>query len=91
MITLDVAPGVHRVEHASTCCYLVEDDTHRGGVLVDGGLPGCRPLVEQLLWQRRMSWESLEAVVLTHAHFDHLGVCAVAERRGRRPGLLREF
>ncbi len=80
--TLDVAPGVHRVEHASTCCYLVEDDTHRGGVLIDGGLPGCRPLVEQLLWRRRMSWESLEAVVLTHAHFDHLGVCAAAERRG---------
>jgi glyoxylase-like metal-dependent hydrolase (beta-lactamase superfamily II) len=80
VITLDVAPGVHRVQHASTCCYLVEDGS--GAVLVDGGLPGCRRLVEQLLWHRRLQWEDLEAIVLTHAHFDHLGVCAAAERRG---------
>jgi glyoxylase-like metal-dependent hydrolase (beta-lactamase superfamily II) len=84
VITLDVAPGVHRVELASTCCYLVEDTDHRSVVLVDGGLPAHGPYVERALGLRGLGWDDVEAIVLTHAHFDHLGVCAVAERRGVR-------
>ena len=79
MITLDVGPGVHRVERASTCCYLVEHDA--GAVLVDGGLPRFRGQVDGLLASRGLAWADVDAIVLTHAHFDHLGVCAEAEER----------
>jgi glyoxylase-like metal-dependent hydrolase (beta-lactamase superfamily II) len=68
MIQRDVAPGVHRVEDSYTNWYLVEADD--GITVVDCGVP--------------MSWQSLHealgkqvdqvrAVVLTHAHFDHVG------------------
>lgn len=38
MITMDVAPGVHRVSAASTNLYLLEDEERV--TLIDGGLPG---------------------------------------------------
>jgi len=67
----NVAPGVHRVEDAYTNWYIVEE----GGRLtvVDTGVPtSWDSLIEALKSiGRRLS--DIEAVVLTHAHFDHLG------------------
>lgn len=81
VFTTDVVAGVHRVEHAATCCYLVEDGSG-GPVLVDGGLPRTDVHVERLLARLGSGWDDVTAIVLTHAHFDHLGVCAAAESRG---------
>ena len=36
-IELDLAPGVHRIEHAFTNCYVITDDD--GITLVDAGFP----------------------------------------------------
>ena len=68
----EVAPGVHLVSHSYVNCYLVEDDD--GVTLVDAGLPRVwYPLGLALrLLGRRPS--DLRALVLTHAHFDHVGV-----------------
>src|SRR3954466_1656119 len=79
MVDRNVAEGVHRIEDAFTNWYLIEDDD--GITVVDCGVPD--------------SWESLleavgdrlgavRAVVLTHAHFDHVGF---AERARRELGV----
>ncbi len=78
MLTLDVVPGVHRVQHASTCCYLVESEGQV--VLVDGGFPATHGRLGSLLERLGLGWPDLDAIVLTHAHFDHLGVCAGLEK-----------
>ncbi|QCU76960.1 MBL fold metallo-hydrolase [Citricoccus sp. SGAir0253] len=72
MFTQNVAPGVHLIEHAHVNCYLLEDDD--GLTLVDAGLPAVwRELGEAIRTLGRTP-RDLKALVLTHAHFDHVGV-----------------
>lgn len=81
-LELDVAPGVHRLAHAYVSCYLVEGSS--GGLtLVDAGLPASWPLLGRALRTLGRTPEEIQAVVLTHAHFDHVGMAArVRERTG---------
>jgi glyoxylase-like metal-dependent hydrolase (beta-lactamase superfamily II) len=67
----DVAEGVHRIEDAFTNWYLIED----GGrlTIVDAGVPGSWESLQRVLGQLGRSGEDVAALVLTHAHFDHLG------------------
>jgi glyoxylase-like metal-dependent hydrolase (beta-lactamase superfamily II) len=68
-----VAEGVFRLSTAATNCYLVVDGD--GIVLIDGGLPRTWPkLVTALESVGATPWD-LSAVVLTHGHFDHVGMC----------------
>lgn len=71
MLHTDVAPGVHLLTHAHVNCVLVEDED--GLTLVDAGFPAVwRPLGEAV---RRIGRRpsDIKALVLTHAHFDHVG------------------
>lgn len=72
-LTRDVADGVHLVTGAYVNCYLIEDET--GVTLVDTGLPAMWPVLMGALAQLGRRPEDLTGVVVTHAHFDHLG-CA---------------
>lgn len=76
MITMDVAPGVHAVTAASTNLYVVEDD--EGVTLVDAGLPRMWQETTTLLGSIGRSWDDVAGIVLTHGHFDHLGLLARA-------------
>lgn len=71
-LTRNVAPGVHRLEHAYVNCYLIED----GGelTLVDTAFPATWPLLLKAIQQIGRTPSDVRAIVLTHAHFDHLGV-----------------
>jgi glyoxylase-like metal-dependent hydrolase (beta-lactamase superfamily II) len=73
-----VAPGIHRIEDAFTNWYLVED----GGRLtvVDSGLPASWGSLLQVLERLGHRPEAIEAVVLTHGHFDHVGFADRAHR-----------
>lgn len=51
-----------------TNAYLIWDDSSHGGVVID---PGSNP--EQLLNLIRTENLTIEAILLTHAHFDHIG------------------
>ena len=71
MLERDVAPGVHRVEEAYTNLYLVEDE--RGVTVVDAGVPTAWAALLSALGTIGRSADEVRALVLTHAHFDHLG------------------
>ncbi len=74
MLHRDVAPGIHRVEDAFTNFYLVEaDDGGRALTVVDAGLPASWLAFRRALRALGRSLDDVEALVLTHAHFDHVG------------------
>jgi glyoxylase-like metal-dependent hydrolase (beta-lactamase superfamily II) len=69
---MEVAPGIHRLGNAMVNLYLVEAD---GGLtLVDAGLPGFWDQLEELLRERGRRVEEIDALLLTHAHGDHVGI-----------------
>jgi glyoxylase-like metal-dependent hydrolase (beta-lactamase superfamily II) len=80
MLERDVGKGVHRLEHAYVNCYLVEDDDGRLTV-VDAGLPAFWPLLGQALRELGRRPGDITALVLTHAHFDHVGVARRLQER----------
>lgn len=76
----DIVPGVHRLEHACTNAYLIED---QGGVtLVDALFPASTPHLHRALSLIGRSLSDVRALVLTHAHFDHLGMAEELQRGG---------
>jgi glyoxylase-like metal-dependent hydrolase (beta-lactamase superfamily II) len=71
MLVRDVVGGIHRIGEYFVNWYLIEE----GGRLtvVDAGLPASwRSLLEALRGIGRVPAD-VEALVLTHAHFDHIG------------------
>ncbi|WP_205698348.1 MBL fold metallo-hydrolase [Conexibacter sp. SYSU D00693] len=78
----DVAPGVHRIEDAYTNWYLVEDGDRL--TVVDTGVPTSWGSFEAALRELGRRKDQVEAVVLTHAHFDHVGF---AERARKELGV----
>jgi glyoxylase-like metal-dependent hydrolase (beta-lactamase superfamily II) len=82
MLERDVAEGIHRVEDAYTNWYLVEGE---GGItVVDAGVPTSWDSLLAALGQIGRSKEDVRAILLTHAHFDHVGF---AERARRELGV----
>jgi glyoxylase-like metal-dependent hydrolase (beta-lactamase superfamily II) len=71
MLHRDVADGIHRVEDAYTNWYLIEDDGRIA--VVDAGVPTSWDSLLSALRELGRSTDDVAAVVLTHAHFDHLG------------------
>jgi glyoxylase-like metal-dependent hydrolase (beta-lactamase superfamily II) len=82
MLTTDVAEGVHRIEDAYTNFYLVEDGDRV--TVVDACVPTSWASLREALPRIGRSLEDVEAIVLTHAHFDHVGF---AERARRELGV----
>jgi glyoxylase-like metal-dependent hydrolase (beta-lactamase superfamily II) len=81
-IETEVAPGIHRIEDAYTNWYLLEED---GAItVVDTGTPASWGSFQTALTQIGRSAGDVQAVVLTHAHFDHVGF---AERARRELGV----
>jgi glyoxylase-like metal-dependent hydrolase (beta-lactamase superfamily II) len=76
-----VAEGVRRFDDGIVNWYLIED---RDGVaLIDAGFPADWTVLETALGTLDRRLSDLRAVVLTHAHFDHVGF---AERARREAG-----
>src|SRR3954449_8579305 len=73
-----LAPGVHGLGNELVNCYLIEDGNRM--TLVDGGLPGFRPQLDEYLRSRGSTVGAIDAVILTHAHSDHLGMAEGVRR-----------
>jgi glyoxylase-like metal-dependent hydrolase (beta-lactamase superfamily II) len=80
MLQRDVAPGVHRIEDSYTNWYLLEADD--GITIVDAGVPSSWDSLQEAL--TTLGRRDVRALVLTHAHFDHVGF---AERARRELGV----
>ncbi|HYP56341.1 MAG TPA: MBL fold metallo-hydrolase, partial [Solirubrobacterales bacterium] len=78
----DAAPGIHRIEDAFTNWYLVEADD--GLTVVDAGVRGAWPSLGEAVGAIGRRLDEVRAILLTHAHFDHIGF---AERARRELGV----
>ena len=67
-----VAEGVHRLGSRLINYYLLQDGDAL--TLVDAGLPGLRSSLDSTLAAIGRSLGDIQAVVLTHAHGDHVGI-----------------
>jgi glyoxylase-like metal-dependent hydrolase (beta-lactamase superfamily II) len=88
MLYAGEAEGIHRIEDSFTNWYLVEDD--RRLIVVDAGVPASWQSFQQALRQLGRSTGQVEAVVLTHAHFDHVGFAERARRELSVPVWVHE-
>jgi glyoxylase-like metal-dependent hydrolase (beta-lactamase superfamily II) len=71
MLRPNVVPGVHRIEDVHTNWYLIEDEGRL--TVVDAGVPRSWESLREALHELGHKATDIAAVVLTHAHFDHLG------------------
>jgi glyoxylase-like metal-dependent hydrolase (beta-lactamase superfamily II) len=77
----EIADGIHHFDDGTVNWYLVDD----GGrlTLIDAGFPGDWSMFVAALGTLGRRMADVEAVVLTHAHVDHLGI---AERVRQQAG-----
>ena len=71
MLQPNVADGIHRIEDAYTNWYVVEADGRL--TIVDAGVPASWRSLHEALRALGRRPDDVEALVLTHGHFDHLG------------------
>jgi glyoxylase-like metal-dependent hydrolase (beta-lactamase superfamily II) len=88
MLSRDVAPGVHRIEDSFTNWYLLEGDD--GLTVVDAGVPRSWESLLAALRELGRTRDDIRAVVLTHAHFDHVGFAERARRELQVPVHVHE-
>jgi glyoxylase-like metal-dependent hydrolase (beta-lactamase superfamily II) len=88
MLHPNVAQGVHRIEDAFTNWYLLEGDD--GITVVDAGVPSSWGSLLEALRQLGRTLNDIRAVVLTHAHFDHVGFAERARRELHVPVYVHE-
>jgi glyoxylase-like metal-dependent hydrolase (beta-lactamase superfamily II) len=82
MFQRNVAGGVHRVGENYVNWYLIEEGDRL--TIVDAGLPAHWTALLSALDALGRARNAVEALVLTHAHFDHVGF---AERARRELGV----
>jgi glyoxylase-like metal-dependent hydrolase (beta-lactamase superfamily II) len=71
MLQPNVVDGVHRIADSYTNWYLLEE--HGRLTVVDAGVPSSWHSLHDALRRLGRTAGDVEAVVLTHAHFDHVG------------------
>ncbi|MBQ4579315.1 MAG: MBL fold metallo-hydrolase [Clostridia bacterium] len=71
------------VGELGTCCYIVWDDAADGCVVID---PGAEP--ERI--RRACEGRKIEAILLTHGHFDHIGAVETLAKDGAEIVIHRE-
>lgn len=80
MLQRHAAERIHRIEDAYTNFFLVEDAPRGGVTVIDTGFPRSWGSLHRALGEIGRSAADVEAVVLTHGHFDHMGFAERAQR-----------
>ena len=79
---MEIATGIHKFESGPFNWYLIEENGRF--TLVDAGFPGHHTIYKKGLQSLGKSDKDIEAIVLTHAHADHIGF---AERVRKETGV----
>jgi glyoxylase-like metal-dependent hydrolase (beta-lactamase superfamily II) len=82
------APDVHRIEDASVNWYLIEAES--GLTIVDAGVPASWDSLQRVVGEIGRDLAEVRALVLTHAHFDHIGFAERARTELGIPVYLHE-
>jgi glyoxylase-like metal-dependent hydrolase (beta-lactamase superfamily II) len=85
---LNVATGIHRIEDAYTNWFVVEEDGRL--LVVDAGVPRSWDSLHDALRRLGRGPDDVEAIVLTHAHFDHVGFAEKARKELNVPVYVHE-
>jgi glyoxylase-like metal-dependent hydrolase (beta-lactamase superfamily II) len=88
MFHANAADGIHRIVDANTNWYLVEDAGRL--TVVDAGVPTSWNSLQEALARIGRTTADVEAVVLTHAHFDHVGFAERARKELHVPVYVHE-
>ena len=88
MFHRDVAEGVHRIGEHCLNFYLIEEGGHI--TIVDAGLPASWGSLLEALSSIGSTPADVEALVLTHAHFDHIGFAERASEEFHVPVWVHE-
>jgi glyoxylase-like metal-dependent hydrolase (beta-lactamase superfamily II) len=84
-----IAPGIHRIGEGLVNSYLLEES--REITIVDAGAPGYwNDLPDELAAMGR-TFADVRALVLTHAHIDHVGFAERLRREKRVPVSVHEL
>lgn len=84
----EVAPGIYRIEDAYVNWYLVDAD---GALtIVDAGVPVSWDSLQDALPKIGRRLDDVRALVLTHAHYDHIGFAERARTELHVPVLVHE-
>ena len=69
----------------------ISSETNLGGVVViDAGFPGYISQFEEVLEKHQIDPKELKAVLLTHAHNDHIGCAEAIRQRFQIPIYIHE-
>ncbi len=86
---MEITAGVRRIGNGTVNVYLVEDS---GGVtVIDAGVPGYWGDLPGELAAMGRSLEDVRAVLLTHAHSDHIGFAERIRRERHVPVWVHEL
>jgi glyoxylase-like metal-dependent hydrolase (beta-lactamase superfamily II) len=83
-----IVPGVHLLQHAYVNCYLLEEAGEL--TIVDTAHPRSWPILGHAIRAIGRTPADVRAIVLTHAHFDHLGFAHRAQAEWNVPVLGHE-
>jgi glyoxylase-like metal-dependent hydrolase (beta-lactamase superfamily II) len=78
---MEVASGIHRMGSGFVNWFLVQEGQRL--TVVDAGLPGQWPQLVAGLASMGRSLADVDALVLTHAHVDHVGFGSRLEQESR--------
>lgn len=69
---------VHPIQHGGANIYLIE--TENGHILVDAGMPGQGKKLDEAFAEHGVDPKSVQLIVATHGHLDHIGSIAHAQQ-----------
>jgi metallo-beta-lactamase class B len=73
-----IAGPIYYVGTLGICVYLIT--TPAGHILLSGGLPGTTPLLEASIRKLGFKPEDIRILLISHAHFDHVGTLAEMQK-----------